>query len=183
MDEHHLDALRKILRDDGGVSRRLHSPRKAAMHLRRRGFQTALGNHSPKPPLTWTSIPARNSPVFGQAWIGLDGETLQKTLALGFLPPKMKRPAAEQVWGYAMGRCRSAMLEGERYVFLQEAAETPGHLVFKDPFHPTLTIPKSQLCETDDHRSLRLRCRATGMKWLTLLDHQGNPIANPNHSG
>lgn len=182
MDQHIHNALQRIFQNDSGIRARIHSPKKAHAHLRCRGFQTALGNQSPNPPLNWTSLPCPNSPVHGRAWIGLDGETLQKALALGFLPPKMKRPTLLQVWGYAMGKCRSAMLEGERYVYLQEATETPTHLLFTDPFHPAVTIPKSQLCETDDHRGLRLRCRATGMKWLTLLDHLGNPLPNPNHS-
>lgn len=183
MNPDHQRELQRILREDPGVAKRLHSPRKAEAHLRRRGFQTALGFRTPGPPLHWTSLPAAPSIVHGHAWLGLDSETLQKALALGFIPPRMKRPTAEQAWELAQGRCRTALLEGETPAHYQECRLTERGLELSDPLHPTIIIPKNQRCEVGRHPRLRIRCRATKTRWIALLDHQGNPIINPNHSG
>ena len=138
MCDHHQSELQKILLLDPELRKRAHSTKKTAAHLKRRGFQTALGNSRPEPPLTWAALPASASPVHGLAWIGLDQETLLKTLALGCLPPKIKRPTVRQAWEYAGGRCRAALLRGERYTYYQEATTTERHLRLHDPLHGTL---------------------------------------------
>lgn len=175
----HLGALQNILLRDPELLKRAHSTKKTAAHLKRRGFQTALGNNRPEPPLTWAALPAPPSPVHGFAWIGLDGDTLIKALALGFLPPKIKRPTVAQAWEYAQGRCRAAMLHGERYRYYQEATTTERHLRLHDPIQGTLLIPLRQLCQTTDHPELSITCRKAT---IALLDAAGRPIPNPNHS-
>lgn len=176
------DQMRDILARDDGIRPRLHSPRKVQRHLRRRGFITALGNTSPKPPLVWSLVPTAHSPVHGFAWIGLDRETLIKVVALGFLPPRQRRPSVGEVWGFAMGTCRGLLVDGDPPVYFQEARETPSHIELLDPLHPAIRIPTRQRAETDDRFDLRFRCRATKMRWVTLLDILGNPVKNPNHS-
>lgn len=179
MSDHPLRELQKILLAEPEVRKRTHSPKKAAAHLRRRGFQTALGNGAPEPPLTWTRVPIQASPVHGSAWIGLDHDTLLKTLALGSLPPRIRRPTVAQAWEYARGRCRSAMLHGERYRYYQEARTSEENLELRDPVEGELLIPLRQLCETPDQPGLLIICRRAK---VALLDHLGNPVPNPNHS-
>lgn len=182
MDDHQAKELRRIIGQDPGVRERLHSHKRAAGHLRRRGFFVALGRSSPNPPLAWTSLPGPPSVVHGHAWLGLDEDTLLRTLALGFLPLRVRRPTVGDIWAFAQGRCRSAMLVAERMAYLQEAVEDEAHVEFRDPFHPTIRLPKGQRADAHEGPELKLRCRATGMRWVTLLDHLGNSVRNPNHS-
>lgn len=175
--------LREIVLRDPGVGDRLHSPKKVEAHLRRRGFITALGWSTPLPPLHWTSVNEKPSPVHGHAWLGLDDEAVLKVMALGFLPPRVKRPTLAQVWEFARGKARMAMLEGERYALYQEAALAEGRLLLKDPLRPTLAIPTRQRCDTQEWPTLKFRCRATFGIWVELLDFTGRPVDNPNYAG
>lgn len=181
MDPHHQRELQRIIKEDPEVRKRLHSPKKAEAHLRRRGFQTCLGFNSPSPPLLWTSLPSPPSPVHGHAWLGMDQETLLKVLTLGHIPPTLSRPTLLQAWQYAQGRCRSASVEAASHTYYQDCRLTERGMELSDPLHPTIIIPSGQLCEVARHPKLKVRCRATGKDWVALLDHQGNGIANPNH--
>jgi len=178
MHEHEQELQRIVLRDPE-VDRRLHFPRKVASHLARRGFQTALGFSTPQPPLTWIPLCAP-SMIHGHAWLGLDRDTLQKTLVLQCLPPKIKRPTMRDAWEYAGGKCRSATLEGQSHIYYQEARLDESHLLLRDPLHTQILIPAGQRCQTHTGPHLKIRCAGTKNQWLLLQDATGKPIPNPN---